>query len=230
MNRILNIYERSALPYFLKNDLRRWLFLFMPVSIMLGCASIISKSIWLSVIALIVLFMFLMMMFRRINDWLSMRYPLRNSGLRIGHYSLLEKRLYWTMPRFSKFYSELRDAFNDKEELLTLIRDTKNYFREVIGVFDNREKIIETPRRQLRLWFYGIAITAIMGLTYKVIEKLPLKILISVLAGEFVFFYVIFMAYGLFFDKYYQRQYKIIELYNFLLCAETIINYESDTE
>jgi hypothetical protein len=231
MEIILDIYERSTWGYFLKNDLRVWVCILFWGSFILGptfIALLLVKYIWLSVIALMTFIGFLCVMFSCIDHRLTKRFPLGDKGVKVVHYSLLEKRLYWTTPRFSKFYTELSKARNDSDISLKSIETTKQYLREIIGVFDNREKIIEAPIRQLRFWFLGIAIAAMIGVTYRSIgEQL---ILLPILFAEFMLFSIIYIVHALFFDKYYLRQYKIIELYNFLLCAETLINAESANE
>lgn len=230
MERIFQIYERSTWHSFLCHELLSltitviiFIILILGLVLLFG----IDGRTYASILSIIFLILMSVMVKSKTNRNQRL-YPLENNLRRIIHYSLIEKRTYWTMHRFAKFYHDLRTSSGNSSDLLSAIRNTRNHLQEIIKIFDAMEKIVDTPRRYLRYWAFGIAISAILGLTYKFIADKPQSEVLSYLVVEFIAIFFIFLIHSVSFDKYYNRKYKIIELYNFIVCAETLTQLESN--
>lgn len=230
MERIFQLYERTTWHSFLRHELLSLtITVILFIILILGLVLLfgIDGRTYASILSIIFLILMSVMVKSKTNRNQRL-YPLENNLRRLIHYSLIEKRTYWTMHRFAKFYHDLGTSFSNSSDLLSAIRDTRNHLQEIIKIFDAMEKIIDAPRRYLRYWAFGIAISAILGLTYKLVgDKAHSEVLVY-LASEFIAIFLIFFVYSVFCDKYYNRKYKIIELYNFIVCAETLTQLESN--
>lgn len=195
--------------------------LLLPVLALSLLSSLIS-SIMAVIILLIAIIIHYIVIYFLISNITGKYFDLIEYKPYISDLFLLSKSKYWTNQRFYKFiYLIKKNCDSENLNVIEVLSNTKMVIKTCVDVFDKKEKIISAPRRSLTLWL----LAPVVGIFTAIFQEICKPAFhhgarfYYIIILSYMFIMVVYVSNEIF-NSEYNREYKQLELLNFIECAE----------